>query len=125
MKKFLIAAVLALSCSTASADDVYIHFRNQIMDTPEEDRAWRSLLSALDSNLRKAGHTSSKDYKKTQLGVVLTSATRGSGRPYITGAQYCLVQDGGLALMGLIPLNGSSFDADWMARSILQEVELD
>lgn len=125
MKKFLIATILVLSCSTASADDVYIQFRNRVGDSPEEDRAWRSLVSALDFNLRKAGHTSSKDYKKTHLGVLLMTATRGGGRPYVKGAQYCLVKDGGLKWMGIIPLNGSGFDADWMARMILQEVELD
>ena len=125
MKKFLIATILVLSCSTANAEDVYVQFRDSTKSSPELDNAWRSLVRALDSNLRKQGHTSTKKWSSTQLGVMLESSRRVGSRPSVTGTNYCLVKNGSLKWMGNVPLNGSRFDTDWMARKILENVGLD
>lgn len=125
MKKFLIATILVLSCSTASADEVYIFWHDQVKDSPKTDHAWRSLVSSLEYYLKQEGHKVVESYSpltQTQLAVMFLQK-KVSGD--ITGAYYVLHEKGHLIGMGNLPLNGSSYDSSWMARKLIHENDLD
>lgn len=129
MKKFLIAAILVLSCSTASAEKVYLTWRDNVADSAFEDRAWKELIKAMDHNLKLQGHESVKkmykvipsiDPRSSQISIQLL--TRGSGSSEsMYGVSYVQVRNGLVRHHGYIP--ASDWDADWVARKILSKLK--
>ncbi len=125
MKKFLIATILVLSCSTASANDVYIPFRSDQRRSPESAKAWKDLVRSLDLHLKKRGHRIEKSVRNARnRGVQLAIRLHTTKTSKIVEVSWVNVQDGLVLLMGNIPLNGSQWDANWMARQILDDARL-
>jgi len=124
MKKFLIATILALSCSTASAanSSYYIGYWDSVQDNAKLDNYYKSLLSKIEDGLKEKGHKVSKsplDYQPA-ISVHFISTTTGK----LFAISYTITRKNGTFLArGVVSADRSGHvDTSWAARYILNDI---
>ena len=122
MKKFFVFTVLVLSCVTVHAEDIHICSPDRVTFIPQENIAWKQLVSSFEEHLERNGHNPEQG-ANTELAVLIESSFR-DGERTIDGATFCLVRDGSVYRMGNQVVGDSAWDADLIARRILQRLQL-
>ena len=119
--RFLIAAVLVLSCATARSDDIHIWGTDLIEPTAQLNKQKKLLITTFQKNLSAKGHKVVKEWEPhtPQIGFMLIADDTGTRGVAVTATN----KSGALVGMSFIPIKGN-LGPDWVTKMILQKLGL-